>query len=195
MKTGKAYANKNSAVNRPEGDFYPTPRSLVWTAQQHIQREFPKKESILEPCFGDGSISEPLEAIGYQVEKNDLFRGGVDYLTTPFSQRYVITNPPFSLWDEFVQKAKRESLKVLCIGRLNYFGTASRSQSGIWNHLEYVLPFNRYVDYRTPNRHDGLFHVGAMATAWFLWNMDFTGLPSIEVLDVQPWAKLGNKKD
>jgi hypothetical protein len=55
-----------------------------------------------------------------------------------------------------------------------------------------VYPFNRYADYQTPARDDGLFHVGAMATAWFVWDMDYIGKPTIEVVDVQEYATLGN---
>ena len=108
--------------------------------------------------------------------------------------KYVITNPPFSLWDKFVVKAKSHCKKFMFIGRLNYFGTNNRFQSGLWKNLKAVYPFNRYVDYQTPYREDGLFHVGAMATAWFLWDMKYIGEPKIRVLDIQKYAKLGNFK-
>lgn len=42
---------------------------------------------------------------------------------------------------------------------------------------------------------DGLFHVGAMATGWYLWDMTYTGDPTIHVVDVQKYAKLGGYKD
>ena len=80
------------------------------------------------------------------------------------------------------------------IGRLNYFGTCSRYQSGIWKNLKAIYCFNRYVDYRTPSRTDGLFCVGGMATAWFLWDKNYVGDPIIKILDVQRYAKLGNYK-
>lgn len=188
--TGKAYANRKT--DRPEGDFYPTPRSLVWAAAHLIDAEFPLDETILEPCSGDGAISDELKHLKYNVRTNDLFRDGVDYLTTPFHEKYVITNPPFSLWDEFVCKAKLECDKLLIIGRLNYFGTAARLKTGMWDNLKSVHCFNRYVDYRTDARDDGMFNVGAMATAWFLWDMSHTQDPTIHFLDIQRYAKLGN---
>jgi hypothetical protein len=191
---GKAYANKKPKEDRPEGDFYETPRSLVWVAEDKIRSEFPMSERILEPCYGSGAISHELKTFGYSVTESDLFRGGVDYLEHSFSERYVITNPPFSIWDDFIHKAKRESVKVLAIGRLNYLGTNSRLNSGIWDNLKSIYCFNRYIDYRTKPRTDGLFNVGAMATAWFLWDSDFTGSPTLHFLDVQKYAKLGNCK-
>ena len=80
----------------------------------------------------------------------------------------------------------------MMIGRLNYLGTQSRLNKWIWNNLKMILPFSRYVDYQTPYRDDGFFHVGAMATAWFLWDMDYYGKPTVEFIDVNKYAKLGN---
>jgi hypothetical protein len=39
-----------------------------------------------------------------------------------------------------------------------------------------------------------MFNVGAMATAWFLWDADYTGQPQIHFVDVQKYATLGNFK-
>ena len=190
---GKAYANKKKKENRPTGDFYPTPKSLVWVIEDLIKQEF-KDKIIFEPCSGDNSIVEVLQDFNYQVEANDLYKGGLDYLATSFNFNQIITNPPFNLWDDFVLKAKKETEKLLVIGRLNYFGTTSRFNNGIWSNLKSVYCFNRYIDYRTPLRNDGLFNVGAMATAWFLWDSNYEGTPELNFLDVQNYAKLGNIK-
>lgn len=37
---GKAYANKKTIGKRPKGDFYETPKSLVWVASEIIHSEF-----------------------------------------------------------------------------------------------------------------------------------------------------------
>jgi len=192
---GKAYANKKKQEDRPIGDFYSTPKSLVWVARSIIEKEFHKNIPILEPCSGLGSISQELKQCGYVVKENDLFYGGVDYLTQNFIESTVITNPPFSLWDNFVEKSKTHAKKILMIGRLNYLGTNSRYLSSIWKNLKSIYCFNRYVDYRTPFRKDGLFNVGAMATGWFLWDLSFTGDTTIHILDVQQYATLGNYKE
>lgn len=193
---GKAYANRKSVDNRPRGDFYSTPRSLVWVARDVILNEFDMSVPILEPCSGRGAISDELKKMGFPVYTNDLYNpGGQDYLTTPFKHRSVITNPPFSLWDSFVIKAKGEADKVMMIGRLNYLGTNSRLVNGLWEDLKSIYCFDRYIDYRTPIRDDGHFHVGAMATAWFLWERNYDDDPTIHVLSVQEYATLGNVKE
>ncbi len=73
---------------------------------------------------------------------------------------------------------------------MNYFGTTTRLSKGLWEGLKSVY---WYVDYRTPEREDGLFHVGAMSTAWFVWEKGFSSPPTIHFLRVQKYAKLGNK--
>jgi len=189
----KAYANRKQQGQRPEGDFYPTPRSLLWVAEAMLRAELCDEETVFEPCSGDGALSSELQKLGFTVAENDLYRGGYDYLEVPCDYRQVVTNPPFSLWDSFVAKAKREADKVIMIGRLNYFGTTSRLHNGTWDGLKSAWMFTRYVDYRTPERQDGLFHVGAMATAWFVWERGFTAHPTMHFLDVQKYARLGNK--
>jgi len=240
QKKGKAYANKKKKEDRPIGDFYSTPVSLLKVASPLIISEFSPHSLILEPCSGEGAISNFLKS-SYVVETNDLYSEKAtfheDYLeTSSFNgHEQIITNPPFSLWDEFVLKAKTHCKKFMMIGRLNYFGSSGRDVSTnncdkcnyksdkfgycnkyskpvshvsdsqcvrkvrlrnsktsfIWGHLKKYYIFNRYVDYQTPYRKDGLFNVGAMPTAWFLWDMEYVGDPSSTILNVQPWAKLG----
>ncbi len=190
---GKAYANKKKKYLRPEGDFYETPRSLFW--------ELSKKEKfndcILEPSCGNMSLVKAMQDCGYSPEYTDLDLGD-DFLERDLLfNGDIIFNPPFSLWDNFVFKAKELSMgRVVSLGKLDYFACYGRSQSGIWNGLHKVYIFNRKVDYRTEHRDDGLFHVGALNTGWFIWDKAYTGKPEIEIIDVQPYAKLGAyKKD
>ena len=192
---GKAYANRKKETERPEGDFYATPRSLMWVAEDLFKSNFWLCAPILDPCCGKGVMKQELEKFGFRVDENDISReGGVDYLDGEWNQRQVVMNPPFSQWDAFVEKAKSHASRIMVVGRLNYLSTQSRYESGIWTHLKSVNPFTRYVDYQTPERDDGCFCVGAMATGWFVWDMGYEGQPTISMLDVQKWATLGNFK-
>ena len=194
--SGSTFASKKKLDDRPKGDKYMTPKSLIWTAKDIIDSEFPAGVEILEPCCGDSAISEELED-RYKLIENDLYGVfGKDYLTDKFflNFNYVITNPPFSLWDEFINRAKDHCLKFMFIGRLNYFGTNSRYQGDIWKYLKSVSIFNRYVDYQTGYRKDGNFHLGSQSTAWFLWDVEYRGKPEINILDVQKYATLGAYK-
>lgn len=190
---GKAYANKKKLEERPKGDFYSTPKSLVWEMKPIILKHF--SGPILEPCYGKAAISGELKKWNYKVTENDLYKNGVDYITTNPKEKQVISNPPFSLWDDFVIKAKEHCDTFMFIGRLNYLSTQGRLENKIWENLKSIYIFSRYVDYQTPYREDGLFHVGAMATAWFLWEKDYKKETTTHFIDVQKYAKLGNYKE
>ena len=197
INSGSTFASKKKLDDRPKGDKYHSPKSLIWVAKNIIDSEFPAGVEILEPCCGDSAISEELED-RYKLIENDLYGVfGKDYLTDKFFLNfdYIITNPPFSLWDQFVLRAKEHCRKFMFIGRLNYFGTNSRYQADLWKNLKAVYRFNRYVDYQTEYRKDGAFHVGSQATAWFLFDMDWSeDYDKGYILDVQKYATLGAYK-
>jgi hypothetical protein len=181
---------------RPENDTYHTPFSLTWRLME-VEHLY----SVLEPACGLGAISKPLTDAGISVIAKDI-KDGEDFLKYNSNKIFesIVTNPPFDLWDEFVIKAKELRPNKICfIGQTDYFSTYSRSTSGIWKNLKTVHIFNRKVDYRTPYREDGKFHVGAMTTGWFVWEKGYLDLPRFNFIDVQEYAKLGqfptNKKE
>lgn len=206
MKKGKSYACRNAEENKlREGDLYPTPRSLVWCATDLFRSVIPAKATITEPCCAGGSITRALENLGYNsFIENDLYSNREDITHEDILQQnldesysdYVVTNFPFSKWDECVLAflCKKDLKALITIGRLNYLSTQSRLESPIWKHLKEVWCFSRYIDYRTPERIDGKFHVGAMATAWFYFTKEEVEAPVIKFVDVQKYAVLGNKK-
>ncbi len=195
--SGKAYANRKKSEVRPFGDYYATPRSVMWVAKDVFKTFFNVEEQILDPCCGSHIMKDELVKMGFKnVCENDIILDdGVDYLDEKvlWNAKQVVMNPPFSKWNEFVQRAKQHATKIAVIGRLNYLSTQSRYENGIWWGLNMVLPFTRYIDYQTPVRNDGCFYVGAMATGWFLFDMnDVHSLPMMGFLDVQKYATLGN---
>ena len=197
---GKAYANKKKVADRPKGDLYHTPRSLVWVVEDIIRKEFRKKRVILEPASGCNPIRNTISDTDYYVVTNDLYSEfsefGLDYLKSNWIEcyEYIITNPPFSLFDEFVLKAKTHCRKFMFIGKTDFFSAHKRNETGLWKNLKAVYIFDRKVDLQTPLRDDGLFYVGMANHAWFLWDMKYKGKPTIEILDVQEYAKLGQFK-
>lgn len=187
MEMGKAYANRKEEKDRPKGDLYHTPKSLV--------RELLKVENFNYPwecACGDGAITDVFKEHGMAFCHTDISTGTNFLDQTHQHNGDIMTNPPFSLWDDFVMKGKEFTKNKLCLlGRTNYFGTHSRYSEGIWENLSKVYVFNRYVDYQTPKRDDGLFCVGVLCTGWFIWEKGYTGDPIIKIMDVQKYAKLG----
>ena len=200
---GKSYACRNISENRKrEGDFYPTPKSLVWCAKDLFHNAIKPGRLITEPCCAGGQISKALNDIGYPVIENDLYSKREDIMHNDilhddldkWCSANVVTNFPFTIWDDCVMAVlvKKNLETLITIGRLNYLSTQSRLELPLWNHLKEVWTFSRYVDYRTEEREDGLFHVGAMASAWFYFTKKEVKNPVIKFVDVQKYAALGN---
>lgn len=191
---GKAYANRKPVEERPVSDFYETPRSLVWELKNQT-KELSDIEVAYEPACGNFQIAEALKDIGINAICDDLVTTGVDFLDDYNRKQFIITNPPFSLFDEFVFHSKEVSSKFILLGKTNFFGAAKRNNLGIWNNLKSVHIFNRMIDYRTTHRSDGFFNLGMLVTGWFCWDMNYTGKPMISILDVNKYAKLGPFKE
>ena len=66
---------------------------------------------VWEPACGDGAMSEMLQGYGHKVVSTDLVdRGygstGIDFLMeTELLAPNIVTNPPYKLAQEFIQKA------------------------------------------------------------------------------------------
>jgi hypothetical protein len=188
---GKAYSNRKKKAERPESDFYPTPYSLIWAL--HEQTNELDCLTIRDPCCGEHAIKCALSTPKsiFKVSEDDISINGYDFLEDNKKYPFIFSNPPFSLFDEFVAHAKEVANKVIFIGRPDAFGAYQRNDAGLWKNLKAVYVFDRKVDYRTPYRTDGLFHVGAMVTCWLVWDKFYSGKPTIEVLKVNKYAKLG----
>ncbi len=216
--SGSTYASRRSALNRPEGDFYATPASLAWSLLDNVEipliKAWEKKKRFLskpapkpvfvDPAVGDGALLRAFEARGFLGRGSDLYpaEGYLhrDFLEHPIgfnpSREILCFNPPFSLFDEFITRAKEIAPYFITLGRVNFFGTHGRNRDGLWKNLKSVHVFDRMVDYRTPARDDGHFHLGALVTCWMVFDRTWTK-PYWEtsLLDVQDYATLGPFKE
>lgn len=206
---GKAYANRKKESERPENDFYETPHCLT----RELLKAYDEKcggrifkysvhKPILDPCCGKKAIGNVLreekiisDFYDVRIIEKDLVYGD-DFLEKEENGEYkdlthyetIIMNPPFKIFNEFVKKAKLQSDYVYCIGRMDYFCTHDRNIENLWEHLEWVLPFDRKVAYDKPLREDGKVEVGMLNSCWFVWNKYYHGYPKIKVLDIDEYV-------
>ena len=115
---------------------------------------------------------------------------GEDFLESDDGRMYdvVVMNPPFKLFDAFVEKAKRIADEVWCIGKLNYFGAHGRNAGGLWNTLDTVYVFDRMIAFDIPEDSEGRVECGMMVTGWFYWKKSWTNLSSL-FLFIMPFIK------
>lgn len=180
---GKNYSLNNSSGKRKKSDFYETPYSMT---RQLLDAEYLPNSIILEPACGNKAIVRILHAYGYSTHYYDI-SDGKDFLEEKEKFDYIITNPPFSLAYEFIQKAKEVAIqKFIFLLPLSYLHGKERYDN-IWTDnkfpLKRIYVFTRYPMLGDPLREDERYRTGMMVYAWYVWERGWCGYPEIHWLD------------
>jgi len=133
IQSAHALADRCPIAEAPEAlDPYMTDpvavRALIGIEQGRIP------EPIWEYCAGTGNIVLTLRDAGYEVFASDIYDYGLpgckieDYRTAvpPLGTRAIITNPPFALAFEFLQKSLNEVGYAADLLRTNFLESISR---------------------------------------------------------------------
>ena len=128
-------SSKGRGSTTIDQDKYYTPRVCIVSLLPLIN--FKRDMTFLEPCEGTGVITRTVQSytdimLGYPVTTTtyELDREE-DYLLVPKpSKKYdlCITNPPYSLAQEFIEKTLEESSTVIMLLRLNYLASKKRRE-------------------------------------------------------------------
>ena len=112
-------------VSRASADYYPTP---PWATRALLRRINAGEEDVcLEPAAGGGHMADILGERFGEVVASDLYDpegrgwGGVDFLTAPPPARpydWLITNPPFTLAADFIERAPLFARRYAFLARL-----------------------------------------------------------------------------
>jgi len=151
-------------AERLESDFYPTP---LYSLKPLLDRvDFTNVNSFLEPCRGDSRI---IDLIPCKTKYWAEIRDGIDYLTTSFPAiDLIITNPPFSISLEFIQKSLTEAKTICYLQRLNWLGSQKRKD--FWNDN---IPDKLFILSKRPQFKKELGLGGGTDSteyAWFIWD-------------------------
>lgn len=200
-KKGKCYSKVNMG-QRKKGDFYQTPYSMTTQICLHLVNRY-NIYSILEPAAGEGSIIKVLKEFfpESKIYASDLYRkiNKKDFLSEkdyPLNKTYswIITNPPYSLANEFIQKAKQIAPNVLMLLPLNYLQGEKRFKDNIFKELKDVFIFTRMPMLSDRVREDGKYQTGMQAYAWYHWQKDYSFAPEIHWISNQEYVlKKGGK--
>ncbi|MBI2723356.1 MAG: tRNA (adenine-N(6)-)-methyltransferase [Bacteroidetes bacterium] len=145
---------------RPGGkDDFQTPPNALLPLYKFLKPGW----TIWECATGKGNLTKALRKKGYKVISTDILSGH-DFLEyTPKHYDCIITNPPFSLKQEFLQRA-------YCLGKpfafllpLTTLESAKRQFLFRCCGLELIL-FDHRINFETP---DGEGEGSWFATAWF----------------------------
>jgi len=160
---------------RQQNDFYATPSEEV----ENILKHEDLIGTVLEPACGKGHISKMISE--NKLISTDLIDRGygiceLDFLSDkyPYGDNIdtIITNPPFKLIEEFVNKAiKIARSKVIILARTQFLETISRYENIFINN-----PPNRiyqYVDRIACAKNADFENTSnSMSYAWFVWDKE-----------------------
>ena len=124
---------------REVNDFYPTPQNTIDSIFALI--DFSKVKSFLEPCRGNGAIFNRKELNNCEKHWAELSEG-VDYFETTFPHvDLIVTNPPFNLSQQFLDKSLTEADTIVYLQRLNWLG--SKKRKPWWENKKAALHIGR----------------------------------------------------
>jgi len=117
-------SSTNRGGKRIDKDEYQTP---VWAVKLIMNEiDWNAVPTFLEPCLGQGNIFNNFP--GARKSFCDI-NSGDDYLKQGTPKPLfdlIITNPPYSLALEFLEKSLREAKTVIYLLRLNFLGSQKR---------------------------------------------------------------------
>ena len=184
--TGTSLSGTSMSRERVENDYYATPPEST-IALLEREKFF---GGILEPCCGEGHISEVLKNYGYEVISNDLVDRGYgefneDFLTSDnLRADNVLTNPPFKFAKKFIEKSLAITTgKVAMFCKIQLLEGVSRREMFENTPLKTVYVFTKRQNplrNGSPVDENGKKWASTMCFACFVWEHGYEGKPSIE---------------
>lgn len=190
---GASFSTGGKGIHdRADGDFYATQSKTT----EALLNRLKLNGSILEPACGMGHISEVLRKYypNQEIVSTDLYDRnygeiGIDFLTCNYGRKFdnIITNPPFSLAKEFVEKGlELVNDKVILLLKIQFLESKSRKEFLENSPLKYIYIFSE----RQSTLKDGLelnpltnkAWSTTLLLAWFIWEKGYNGEPIVRWL-------------
>jgi hypothetical protein len=166
-------------------DLYETPECAT-LALLGVEK-LPKR--IWECACGHGAIVTILRAYGHDVVASDLVDYGDptcfygrDFLLEhklPNGCECILTNPPFSRAEDFVEHALELCPRVIMLLRLAFLESERRSRILDTGTLARVHVFRKRLPMMHRHGWEGPKAASAMAFAWFCWDRSHNGPPTL----------------
>lgn len=200
--TGTKLVGDNPERGRVENDYYATPFNATEALLNALNEsgETLSSDTILEPSAGEGHIVKVLKDFYpyNEIVANDIayrgsrlgidVNGGIDFLNYEPHRKFdtIITNPPFALAQEFIEKALTlTNRRVIMFAKIQLLEGDKRRKMFDNSPLKYVYVFSKRVN---PLRNgeatdeNGKPWASTMCFAWFVWDLEYEGEPIIRWL-------------
>ena len=163
-----------SRYKRRELDFYPTPPEVTIALMEFLK--LPKSE-IWEPACGNGAMVNVLKEYGHQVTGTDIVTGN-DFLKTSGKYDAIITNPPFNISEQFIEKALKEAPIVAMVLKSQYWHAKKRLKLFNDNKPAFILPLTWRPDFLNGER-------GGSPTMEVIWTVWIEGIKDCKYIPLQ----------
>lgn len=190
---GSALAGTSNTRERVDDDYYATPEETTRAILDVEKLE----GSIYECAAGQGHIVKVLKEYypNSKILASDLVdrglegcKSGLDFITYEFKSKVdnIITNPPFVLAQEFIEKAlTMVNKKVIMFAKIQLLEGKARKSMFANTPLKYVYVFSeRQNPLRngSPVDENGKKWSSTMCFAWYVWEIGYEGEPTIKWL-------------
>ena len=156
-------STNRGAIRKPM-DFYATPSASFLPLIPFL----PTNVFFWEPACGDDRLVKMLMETGRKAGGDDL-SNGYDFLKDDSRREFILTNPPFSLAQEFCDHAIKHSREVMMLLRLNFLGSQKRKDWWQKNEPNALFVLSKRPDF-TGGGGDSCEY------AWYYWGHRFTGI-------------------
>lgn len=161
---GKNFSCNNVSSKRRASDAYSTPYSLTRLLLNKVRLY----GSVLEPACGEGAIVKVLKEYDKDKIKITAYDKETDFLKEKRHFDFVLTNPPFSLSEQFIDKALEVADETYFLLPLSYLhGKKRYDKYYSQGYLKRIFVFTRYPLLGDPLREDGKIRTGMMVLAFF----------------------------
>ena len=146
-------------------DDFQTPKEALYPLLPYLNKDW----TIWECAAGKGNLSRELIRRGFDVVETDILGKNFDFLTQkPIQWDCIITNPPFSLKQEFLQRCYELGTPFALLLPLTTFETTKR-QNLFKKYGLQVIFFDKRINFETPS---GVGSGSWFATAWFTFGLE-----------------------
>jgi hypothetical protein len=173
-------ATHRRLIKKRGPDFYVTPD---WATQALVD-EVRLSGNILEPCCGDGAMSEVLKTNGFRVRSSDLYDRGYGRVQDIFKIKAmadnVVTNPPFNIAEEVLHHALKLANKKVCLLLRTAFLESAKRYETVFTVCPptEVLVFSERLSIYPRKLMKKKNNAGATSYAWFVWDKAKSDAPT-----------------
>ncbi len=173
----KAQSIAGFSNTREPNDHYPTPDIAVSSLLE--REEF--VGTVWEPCCGAGNIAKFFpNCVASDIRLDNIYgEQGVDFLNEKRSVDHIITNPPYSLAQKFVEHSLEcASGKIAMLCKLAFLEGKARHKLFKEHPPKIVYVFSKRLPLTKAG--DGRKQSSMIPFAWFVWEKGYTGKTTVE---------------